>query len=377
MLLIMKKSLLWLIVILVIPLISSATDSYVNWNSIEQLKTEKNEYVGNKIIFTGLDGRAGYITENFSSPEDIGTVENMMIVDGILTKALTKESLDYFLDANCLRLKTINLTQAKNLDKNRWIYYENNFFQVLLNKSCLAKPLDKQKLNYYQTGSYTTNVFIAPTEFLVEIIGDIDPLDPTIPDIKPIITLETSSPSNLSQIKLKYLYRGNIKEEYLVSKGGLFIFEGKISPNERYDFFYPFSNKKYEIFEIFPNVIDNLEIPISLPEDSNFIGSAMFSKDTIQITLKQNLGLKIIILFLLGAIIFSFYQFDRQIKRMDKLSLKIDSLIKNRWLLVLIGMIGAYSQFSYRNLINIFSLLMVIIICVTIMRILLRKRNFK
>jgi len=208
-----------------------------------------------------------------------------------------------------------------------------------------------------------------PKKVEIELIGDLDPLFFSEPEIKPKIILSSEEDSGFSTLHTEYINLFGKQFYDIEENKNLFIFNKKLSLNSKRSLLYPFDSYSAEIFNITPSRIKSGNIEISMiGEDSKIEGMAYFEKDKITLTLNREIRTIINIVLSFFLLIFGLIFLNKRIKFMRKASFQPKNLL-SQWSfdLSLISLIYFITSNS-SNIWNLLTIVIFVLIIITMIR---------
>jgi len=197
-----------------------------------------------------------------------------------------------------------------------------------------------------------------PKKVEIELIGDLDPLFFSKPEIKPQIILSSEIDSGFEILHTEYRNLFG-KQFYDIRKeNSVFVFDKKLSLISKKRFLYPLDSFESEIFNISPSRIREGSIKISIiGENSKINGIAYFEKDRITLVLTREIGAIIHITLSFFLLIIGLIFLYRRIKFMKKSSFQPKNLL-GLWSFDL--SLFSLIYFITSNSTNIFNLLTIV-----------------
>lgn len=281
------------------------------------------------------DGKSGFFIHNLSNPLDIGVGENTMILHGkLMMPSFESESFINYLGRHGVKPRKISAVEAQYFDDpKRWVWYNNTFYEVTN-----LEPEDPQPHQFSENylfqetpHSYLPPGLALPEYISVMLMPETDPLQFSLPHIKPIIRFIASRNPSFDRLGVSYQYNGENRDYNVSYDEGEFLFEKTISTQSQNLFLLPFETYTAQITNITPPVIVESSLPISIEgEDSSFEGTAQFERDKISLEFKRKISNKILMIFLalLSILIpiFTFKEIRRRENSSDSMRVFVEGL---------------------------------------------------
>ncbi len=206
----------------------------------------------------------------------------------------------------------------------------------------------------------------------IELIGDIDPLDFSEPEIKPYIVLNSKTNIYFNELYVQFYNQKGLQDFTIKKQENTFKFSEKLLLKKNNLFLFPFDVYESNIFNITPARIRNSTIDISIKgEHSNLVGKAFFKSDEIVLQLKRKDGYKFAVIFYFILLLIALIISNKRIKYMRRNSFQPKKLSHSFsfWFNTFSVFMFVTNSFKFQvNLINIILILGLIITLVRFLR---------
>lgn len=169
---------------------------------------------------------------------------------------------------------------------------------------------------------------LLPQKPKVELIGDIDPLFFSSPQIKPRIILKSEGDPSFNKLSVNYFDLQGFNTEVIEKEDSLFIFNEKIILEKNYGLFFPYDKIYARLYNVSPPRIRENSTAIDLDESINFYGTAYFKENEINLIFERKSSYKILVLINTIFLILGLFFLNKRIKHMRKESFEPKNLIK-------------------------------------------------
>jgi len=277
------------------------------------------------------DNSTDVVVYNFSKPQDIGTGTDTMIINGILDRAYTEQSLECFQQLHNIYLNPITREEAININNpNGWIWINNIFYEFLTplpedypaNENCSFEGL-----RTYQSGDYTSPSRTFPRKVTVKLLGDIERPFFSKDEIRATILLNVYGDPKPKSLHTEYFSTKGKQSCNLDLENDTFLFDKSLKLQSKYPYLFPLDFPYAEIFNIDPSIITEKTLAVN-GDLLNLRGTAYFTKDRIEIKFHRKVGNVIYIFVKYLLLIYFIHKLNNSIKYSRKTLSKIDRLKK-------------------------------------------------
>jgi len=253
-----------------------------------------------------------YVLEFYNRGIEINIQNETKLINLASNEYLINKSNDYFLKS--INLSWSNLTY-KDFRMNEYrdlLFYSliglcNNY--ILMNNyegaidtlgklQSILSVYPKSEYRLKMEESYKDLYSLIAEKIEVSLVGNIDPLDFSEPEIKAHITLKSENDTYFNELHVQFYDQKGLQNFTISKHDSTFEFNEKLLVEKKNTFFYPFEIYESDIFNVSPPRIRNDTVIISITgEARNYLdGKSFFIPDKILLRLERSTGNKLTIL---------------------------------------------------------------------------------